>query len=89
MPKLSRLFDMQKIVESEALASVIEETHSRYKNVEMLDDDMMELAVAGMGTEKDELIRVSCPTCGYIFKASVSQKQNICPDCGRKIMGKK
>lgn len=87
MPKLSQLFDMQRIVENEALESVIEETHSRYESMEMLDDDMMELAVAGMGTSKDELIRVSCPTCGNIFKASSSQKQNICPECGKKILG--
>lgn len=87
MANLKQLFDMQKIVENEGLTSIIGEAHSRYSNIVELNDDMLELATAGIkgNSNDDDLVRVSCSFCNNIFKASKSKKSIVCPSCGKVI----
>lgn len=47
--KLSRLFDYQKFAENADLADIIDDVNSRYQGSELSDDDLMNVAAAGLG----------------------------------------
>lgn len=87
MVKLNQLFDMQRIIDNENLATMIDETHNRYNdNIVRLDDDEMELAVAGMGNVSDDLKRVTCSYCGEVFRIPFHSKNTCnCPKCGKNL----
>lgn len=58
MSKLSQLFEFQKFAENKELGDIINDTHSRYSDSDIieLDDNMLEYAVAGLNsrTQKDK-----------------------------------
>lgn len=85
MAKLSQLFDMQKIVENKDLSALIDETHNRYSDVIELSDEMLELAVAGRNSSDDDLMRVTCESCGYTFMVKASAKNVKCSICNELV----
>lgn len=91
MAKLSQLFDLQRFAGNKELEDVINETHSRYgdNNIIELGDAELELAVAGVGNgdTKEQTCKATCPKCNKIttFKC-YSGGRAVCSECGEKTV---
>lgn len=87
MAKLGQLFDLQRFAGNKELEDIINETHSRYSdsNIIELVDNELELVAAGTENEalKEQTCQAMCPKCNKItvFKC-YSGGRAVCSECG-------
>lgn len=88
MAKLRQLFDFQKIAENQELSGLIDETHKRYDKATKLDDEYLELAVAGkmeiLESEGSmfDTVTMNCSHCGWANVVSLYCDSFKCVKCG-------
>ncbi|MDO4189462.1 MAG: hypothetical protein Q4D29_10780 [Lachnospiraceae bacterium] len=91
MTKLSHLFELQKFAGNKELENIINDTHTKYidNNIIELSDDELELAAAGTGNMglNEQTCKAMCLTCNKmtIFKC-YSGGRAVCSECGEKTI---
>lgn len=91
MAKLSNLFELQRFAGNKDLEDVINETHSRYcdNNIIELGDAELEFVAAGIERDvmKEQTCQAMCPKCNKLttFKC-YSGGRAVCSECGEKTI---
>lgn len=89
--KLSQLFELQRFAGNKDLDNIINDTHSRYDNSNIIElcDDELELVAAGMngGGMGERTCEAMCPKCNTITTFQCySGGRAVCLKCGEKII---